>query len=197
MSVTKQDKLERELEEMRKEMIEYLESINRKFSRIRFLEERFETMEEHLEFLRNKIRRIENMMYEYFSGKGAMEYKSMIEYDKKTTDATPPKSIDREGEKVIKIKEKTTEIEKDVTSKISHLTSTEKQILKILINNPEIKGGTLLAKKVGKAREHVSRLLKKLTEEGILIRDKGTWPYRYIVPEEIKQELMLNEEITN
>lgn len=85
--------------------------------------------------------------------------------------------------------------EEDLGAKISKLTQTERQIIKVLIRYPNLKGGTSIARKIGKAREHTCRLLKKLTEKGLLIRDESVWPYAYKVPEKVKQIIMLEEEL--
>lgn len=93
-------------------------------------------------------------------------------------------------------KEVTSQItETNLAHKLSELTQTEKQIIKVLIKYPNLKGGTSIARKIGKAREHTCRLLKKLAERGLLIRDESVWPYAYKVPERIKQLIMLEEEL--
>ncbi|MCS7385982.1 MAG: hypothetical protein NDF55_04520 [archaeon GB-1867-005] len=85
--------------------------------------------------------------------------------------------------------------EDDLAIKYSKLTQTEKQILKVLIRNPNLRGGTSIARRIGKAREHTCRLLKKLTQKGFLIRDESVWPYAYFVPEKVKQMVMLEEQL--
>jgi len=101
-----------------------------------------------------------------------------------------PVARERESKKV------TSQVtERDLASEISKLTRTERQIIKVLIKYPNLKGGTSIARKIGKAREHTCRLLKKLTEKGLLIRDESVWPYAYRVPEKIKQIIMLEEEL--
>jgi predicted transcriptional regulator len=67
------------------------------------------------------------------------------------------------------------------------LNQTELAIIKYLVNNPNTKSATPIAQTVGKAREHVARTLKKLADEKKIIRDETTWPYMYIVPEEVKK----------
>lgn len=67
------------------------------------------------------------------------------------------------------------------------LNQTELAIIKYLVNNPNTKSATPIAQAVGKAREHVARTLKKLADEKKIIRDETTWPYMYIVPEEVKK----------
>jgi len=98
--------------------------------------------------------------------------------------------------KELKEKEREEVYEEEIINKINTLSKTEKQIIKILVKNPDIKGGTALAKRIGKTREHVSRLLKKLANEGILIRDEKVWPYKYVVPEKVKQYIILENDIT-
>ena len=67
------------------------------------------------------------------------------------------------------------------------LNQTELAIIKYLVDNPSTKSATPIAQTVGKAREHVARTLKKLADEKKIIRDESTWPYMYIVPEEVKK----------
>jgi hypothetical protein len=67
------------------------------------------------------------------------------------------------------------------------LNQTEVAIIRFLIDNPGTKSATPIAQNVGKAREHIARTLKKLSDEKKIIRDETTWPYTYIVPDEIKQ----------
>jgi len=67
------------------------------------------------------------------------------------------------------------------------LNQTEIAIIKYLIENPSTKSATPIASAINKAREHVARTLKKLADEKKIIRDETTWPYSYIVPEEIKK----------
>ena len=75
------------------------------------------------------------------------------------------------------------------TDRKDGLNPTEVSIIKFLIDNPGTKSATPIAQKIGKAREHVARTLKKLAEEKKIIRDETTWPYTYIVPENIKKDV--------
>jgi hypothetical protein len=70
------------------------------------------------------------------------------------------------------------------------LNQTEVAIIRFLIENPGTKSATPIAQTVGKAREHIARTLKKLADEKKIIRDETTWPYTYVVPDEIKQVVM-------
>lgn len=69
------------------------------------------------------------------------------------------------------------------------LNPTEISIIKYLMDNPGTKSATPIAMTIGKAREHVARTLKKLAEEQKIIRDETTWPYTYIVPDEVKKNV--------
>ena len=65
-------------------------------------------------------------------------------------------------------------------------TPTELQVLTMLANEgprsaPEI--GTA----VGRSREHTARLMKKLFEEGYILRDQSRVPFRYSLVERVKQ----------
>jgi|UniRef100_A0A7C5KER9 predicted transcriptional regulator len=188
------------IEETYKEIIAYLELINRKFSRIRMLEERLENLEENLNIVISRMRRIEDLLRDYI---GAYEEKS-----RGPVMPTRPKSyiekpiIEKSKETVEEMKEKkiATPIKEEKTGeeimdKINTLTETEKQIISILAKNPDIRGGTALARRIGKTREHVSRLLKKLADEGILVRDEKSWPYKYIVPDKIKQYIIVDSDV--
>ncbi|MDH7555723.1 MAG: hypothetical protein ACQXXL_05780 [Candidatus Methanosuratincola sp.] len=73
------------------------------------------------------------------------------------------------------------------TERKESLNQTEIAIIKYLIDNPGTKSATPIAAAINKAREHVARTLKKLADEKKIIRDETTWPYSYIVPEEIKK----------
>lgn len=77
-----------------------------------------------------------------------------------------------------------------VIDKKEGLNQTEVAIIRFLIDNPGTKSATPIAQTVGKAREHIARTLKKLADEKKIIRDETTWPYTYVVPDEIKQLVM-------
>jgi hypothetical protein len=76
------------------------------------------------------------------------------------------------------------------------LNQTEVAIIRFLIDNPGTKSATPIAQSLGKAREHIARTLKKLADEKKIIRDETTWPYTYVVPDEIKQLVMSQPTIT-
>jgi len=67
------------------------------------------------------------------------------------------------------------------------LNQTEVAIIRYLLENPGTKSATPIAQTIGKAREHVARTLKKLADEKKIIRDETTWPYTYVVPDDIKK----------
>lgn len=174
------------LQEIYREIIDYLDLINRRFARIQIIEERLGIIEDHLHAINNRIRRIENFIREYANINEEINRKPVYLEDKKI----------KEIYEKPKITEKTERAEgEDIIDKINTLTETEKQIIKIIAKDPDIKGGTALAKRIGKTREHVSRLLKKLANEGILIRDEKTWPYKYIVSEKVKQYILLEDNV--
>jgi hypothetical protein len=77
-----------------------------------------------------------------------------------------------------------------ILDKKEGLNQTEVAIIRFLVENPGTKSATPIAQTVGKAREHIARTLKKLADEKKIIRDETTWPYTYVVPEEIKQLVM-------
>ena len=61
------------------------------------------------------------------------------------------------------------------------LTPTEEEVLRLLIEHPEYggMGASAIARILGRTREHVARVLKKLTEKGLLERDESRFPYTY------------------
>ena len=67
------------------------------------------------------------------------------------------------------------------------LNQTEVAIIRYLIDNPGTKSATPIAQAIGKAREHVARTLKKLSDEKKIIRNETTWPYTHVVPDDIKK----------
>ena len=71
------------------------------------------------------------------------------------------------------------------------LNQTEVAIIRFLIDNPGTKSATPIAQSLGKAREHIARTLKKLADEKKIIRDETTWPYTYVVPDEIKELVII------
>jgi predicted transcriptional regulator len=188
------------IEESYKEIIAYLELINRKFSRIRMLEERLENLEENLNIIISRMRRIEDLLREYI---GAYEERSRgpaisirpKSYSEKPIIEKPRETVEEIKEKKIATPTKEEKTGEEIINKINTLTETEKQIISILAKNPDIRGGTALARRIGKTREHVSRLLKKLADEGILLRDEKSWPYKYIVPDKIKQYIIVDNDV--
>lgn len=84
-----------------------------------------------------------------------------------------------------------------VIDKKEGLNQTEVAIIRFLIDNPGTKSATPIAQTVGKAREHIARTLKKLADEKKIIRDETTWPYTYVVPDEIKQLVMSQSSISS
>ena len=65
------------------------------------------------------------------------------------------------------------------------LTPTEVRILRILASEGAMTASGL-RERVGRSREHVSRLLKKLYERGFIERDVSEIPYKYAVRDEVK-----------
>ena len=76
----------------------------------------------------------------------------------------------------------------DQRSSLMRLTSTERQIIQVLLSegpktSPEIE------KRIGKTREHTSRLMKKLWQEGYVERDTHTIPFMYRPTKELEKRL--------
>lgn len=84
--------------------------------------------------------------------------------------------------------ERTKNIPIDERSAINRLTETEREIVQLLIvegpkTAPEIE------QHIQKTREHTSRLMKKLFEEGYVDRDTHKIPYCYRVNEKLKNSI--------
>jgi len=234
-SLTRND-MAKELQELKRDIMEYFDLIIRRLTRLRMIEERLDTIEEYLAGLRRRVRRMEILLKDYTletqhitsikeaepliqrpsiqltatpmrrlgeienvpeTKETKTETKIIVSpiRQKKTVKATERKMKEKAKETASQITSLTQQQSEDILSKLDKLTITEKQIVKILAKNPELRGGTAIARKIGKAREHTSRLLKKLAEEGILVRDESVWPYRYIVPENIKQYIILEDQL--
>jgi len=74
------------------------------------------------------------------------------------------------------------------TLTLEGLTPTEVRILRILASEGAMTASGL-RERVGRSREHVSRLLKKLYERGFIERDVSEIPYKYAVRDEVKAML--------
>jgi len=225
MSLRTREDASRELQEFRRDVTEYFDLIIRRLARLRLIEERLDVIEEYITDLRSRLRRLETTIKEYIaeqpqpktsitlrerkierkpitipSIKPAIEVasqKAEEESSRKLVQIPFTKTQKRlEGKTVTERLAVTSQItDDDLVSKLNRLTITEKEIIKVLIKYPELRGGTAIARRIGKAREHTSRLLKKLADEGILIRDESVWPYKYQVPEKVKQIIMLREQL--
>jgi hypothetical protein len=65
-------------------------------------------------------------------------------------------------------------------------TPTELQVLTLLANEGP-KSAPEIGRVVGRSREHTARLMKKLFEEGYILRDQSRVPFRYSLVERVKQ----------
>ena len=65
-------------------------------------------------------------------------------------------------------------------------TPTELQVLTLLANEGP-KSAPEIGRVVGRSREHSARLMKKLFEEGYILRDQSRVPFRYSLVERVKQ----------
>ncbi len=65
-------------------------------------------------------------------------------------------------------------------------TPTELQVLTLLASEGP-KSAPEIGRVVGRSREHTARLMKKLFEEGYILRDQGRVPFRYSLVERIRQ----------
>jgi len=82
--------------------------------------------------------------------------------------------------------------EVDIKKKEFKLNKTDKLILKVLTEKPELGklGASKIASTIGKGREHTTRRLKTLTDMGYLTRDETKWPYEYRIAENKAEEVM-------
>ncbi|MCD6154900.1 MAG: hypothetical protein J7J22_03915 [Candidatus Verstraetearchaeota archaeon] len=226
MSLRTREDASRELQEFRRDVTEYFDLIIRRLARLRLIEERLDVIEEYITDLRSRLRRLETTIKEYIAEQPQpktpitlrerkIERKPItIPSIKPAIEVAAQKAEEESSRKLVQIPftktqkrlERKTVTERlavtsqitddDLVSKLNRLTITEKEIIKVLIKYPELRGGTAIARRIGKAREHTSRLLKKLADEGILIRDESVWPYKYQVPEKVKQIIMLREQLS-
>lgn len=68
-------------------------------------------------------------------------------------------------------------------------TETEMTVLRMIRDSPEKREAPVIAREIGKSREHTARLLKKMSDSGYLTRREEVWPYTY-VPTERGQRLI-------
>ncbi len=68
-------------------------------------------------------------------------------------------------------------------------TETEMAVLRMIRDSPEKREAPVIAREIGKSREHTARLLKKMSDAGYLTRREEVWPYTY-VPTERGQRLI-------
>ena len=73
----------------------------------------------------------------------------------------------------------------DESNILAQLTGTEMEVLK-LIQSMGLSSVPQIKDKIGKTREHTSRLLKKLFDKGFIDRNTSSMPYRYQVRKEVK-----------
>ena len=76
----------------------------------------------------------------------------------------------------------------DYQTQQSNLTSTEQNIVQILLDEGP-KTAPQIQKNIGKTREHTSRLLKKLWQEGYIDRETHSIPYKYRPSNELKSRI--------
>lgn len=76
----------------------------------------------------------------------------------------------------------------DVHTRQFNLTLTEQSIIQVLIDEGP-KTAPQIQSNIGKTREHTSRLLKKLWQEGYIDRETHSIPYRYRPSNELKNRI--------
>ena len=156
---------------------ELIASIKRDLTeRIKLLDEYMELIDADISRLRIELQKLSNKIDEALS--------------KTTTPQltpTPPPAIPKEAKPIAKAKPKAVKTTREKAQE--GLSQTEIQILKYLAENPGTRSATPIASAIGKAREHVARTLKKLSDLGYVVRDESTWPYTYMLSEEAKKIL--------
>ncbi|RLE48999.1 MAG: hypothetical protein DRJ31_06055 [Candidatus Methanomethylicota archaeon] len=157
---------------------ELIASIKRDLTeRIKLLEEYIELIDTDISRLRIELQKLSNKIDEALSKTATPQL----------TPLTPPPAIPKEAKPIAKAKPKAAKTTREKAQE--GLSQTEIQILKYLAENPGTRSATPIASAIGKAREHVARTLKKLSDLGYVVRDESTWPYTYMLSEEAKKIL--------
>lgn len=94
--------------------------------------------------------------------------------------------LEAEHQKTLQKPEFKKESEQKPTS--TSLTSTEDQIIQILLSEGA-KSAPEIEKRIGKTREHTSRLMKKLWQQGYIERDTHAIPFIYRPTKELKMKV--------
>jgi DNA-binding MarR family transcriptional regulator len=71
-------------------------------------------------------------------------------------------------------------------------TPTEMSVL-ALLGEQGAKSAPEIGRSVGRSREHTARLMKRLMDEGYVLRDQSRIPYRYTLSERVKQGIAKNK----
>lgn len=165
--------------------------------RLRRIEEYITFLESDIGRLRLDIQRINDKLSD-LAGKEGMPYRPEMkpqpviktqEIEQPKVPMPQPQSIQEQAAQPATPPQPQIQIKK-TSERNEVLNQTEIAIIKYLIENPGTKSATPIASAINKAREHVARTLKKLADEKKIIRDETTWPYTYVVPEEIKKLVM-------
>lgn len=91
-----------------------------------------------------------------------------------------------------KIVENRSQHNPDVQTQQFNLTLTEQSIIQVLLDEGP-KTAPQIQSNIGKTREHTSRLLKKLWQEGYIDRETHSIPYRYRPSNELKSRITFLE----
>jgi len=79
-------------------------------------------------------------------------------------------------------------LQQDLGSTFINLTNTEKQIIRILITEGA-KTSPMIMNAISMTREHTSRLMKKLWQEGYIERDTNSMPFTYRPTKELENRI--------
>jgi len=76
----------------------------------------------------------------------------------------------------------------DQGSNFVKLTRTERQVIQILLSEGA-KTAPMIMEAIGKTREHTSRLMKKMWQEGYIERDTNNMPFTYRPTKELEKRI--------
>ena len=118
---------------------------------------------------------------------------NIIRLNKRTNNLTMPrqnlsKQIHIVNEEIKEITENNSQQNSNFQTQQFNLTLTEQNIIQVLLDEGP-KTAPQIQKNIGKTREHTSRLLKKLWQEGYIDRETHSIPYKYRPSNELRSRI--------
>lgn len=118
---------------------------------------------------------------------------NIIRLNKRTNNLTMPrqnlsKQIHIVNEEIKEITENNSQQNSNFQTQQFNLTLTEQNIIQVLLDEGP-KTAPQIQKNIGKTREHTSRLLKKLWQEGYIDRETNSIPYKYRPSNELRSRI--------